>query len=92
MPKENADLPEELLQRVDEEARRFNRSRVEIVGRAVAHYLEHVTEVQVAYEGSRESGNRDADWSAIKETLQEARCPYDDCPFADGCPVELCPL
>ena len=86
------ELEEETAGWVADAASRFNVTRSEIIQRALEHYLGHVEEVRVAFEQHQQHGDPAVDWHRAKQTLRKAHCPYDNCPFADDCPAEVCPL
>jgi predicted transcriptional regulator len=86
------ELPENLAGWVTDAASRFHVSRSEIIRRAVEHFLGHVEEVQIAIDERRSEPRATPDWGRAKQTLEKAHCPYEGCPFAGDCPVEVCPL
>jgi predicted DNA-binding protein len=90
MPQISVKLAPTLRDRLDGVARRFSSSRGEIARRALEHYVRHVEELEIAHMASPETGR--PDWGAIKAMLCNASCPYQDCPFAGACPVDVCPL
>ena len=92
MPRVHADLPEKLAREVDEIARQFDQSLSEIVERAVAQFARGVAEARAAANARRAYTVGEPDWGTVKRTLQEAACPFADCPFSGDCPVEVCPL
>ena len=86
------ELPEEVAGWVADAASRFHVSRSEIIQRAVEHFLGHVKDVSAAIEQRELEPDSTLDWGHAKKTLEHAHCPYDNCPFAGDCPVEVCPL
>jgi hypothetical protein len=86
------ELPESVAGWIADAASRFNLSRSEIIQRAVEHFLGHVEEVRVAIEQRELDSAPALDWGHAKETMEKAHCPYDNCPFAGDCPVDVCPL
>ena len=87
-----AELPENLAGWISDAASRFQISRSEIIQRAVEHFLGHVQEVKVAIERQELGSRQSADWGQAKRTMEQAHCPYDNCPFSGDCPVDVCPL
>ena len=85
-------LPEDLAGWVADAASRFHVTRSEIIRRAVEHFLGHVEEVSVAVRQAESAAASTPDWGHAKHTMEKANCPYDDCPFAGDCPVDVCPL
>jgi Arc/MetJ-type ribon-helix-helix transcriptional regulator len=86
------ELPESVAGWIADAASRFHVSRSEIIRRAVEHFLGHVEEVRVAIEQRERSSELPLDWGQAKRTMEQAHCPYGDCPFAGDCPVDVCPL
>jgi hypothetical protein len=86
------ELPEGVAGWVADAAARFHVSRSEIIRRAVEHFLGHVEEVRGAIERRERESDPTVDWGHAKKTLEHAHCPYDKCPFAGDCPVDVCPL
>jgi hypothetical protein len=92
MPQFTVDLSERLLREVEETAREFHQSPSEIVERALERFVKSLGEVRAVSASRPADAPNQADWGAVKHTLREAACPYQDCPFAGDCPVEVCPL
>lgn len=86
------ELPESVAGWIADAAARFHVSRSEIIQRAVEHFLGHVEEVKVAIEQRERGSEAMPDWGRAKETFEKANCPYENCPFAGDCPVDVCPL
>lgn len=87
-----AQIADETAGWVADAAKRFNVTRSEIIERALEHYLGHADELQAAFEQRQQHRAPDVDWARARKTMRKSHCPFDDCPFADDCPGDLCPL
>jgi len=86
------ELPEEIVGWLSDAAVRFNVTRSEIVQRALEQYLGNVAHVQAAYDQHHQKRFGDAAAQSSGTHHKKADCPYEQCPFEDACPGEVCPL
>ena len=64
-----ARLPHTVVDALDAVARRFNRSRAEIVRRAVERYLEDFDDLSLAVDRLRDPSDPVLDWNQVRREL-----------------------
>ena len=64
-----ARLPDELVALLDETASRLNRSRAEVVRRAIEYYLEDVEDLRVGLERLQDPKDPVLDWAEVSRDL-----------------------
>lgn len=61
-----ARLPEALVKSIDLAAKRFNRSRAEVVRQAIEYYLEDADDLRLAVERLQDPADPLLDWEEVK--------------------------
>jgi transposase len=69
MTQVSARLPDELVQSIDETARRLNRSRAEIIRQAIEYYLDDVEDLKLALERLQDPSDPVLDWEEVRRDL-----------------------
>ena len=64
-----ARLPDTVVNALDAVARRFHRSRAEIIRRAVERYLEDFDDLSIAVERLRDPSDPVLDWDQVRREL-----------------------
>ena len=64
-----ARLPDELVALLDETASRLNRSRAQVVRRAIEYYLEDVEDLRLGLERLQDPTDPVLDWADVKRGL-----------------------
>jgi transposase len=72
MTQVSARLPEELVAHIDETARRLNRSRADIIRKAVEYYLGDVEDLRLAMERLQDPADPLLDWEDVRRDLLAA--------------------
>jgi RHH-type rel operon transcriptional repressor/antitoxin RelB len=69
MPQVHANLPIELLQGIDEAARKLDRTRADLIRQAVEYYLEDLEDLTLGLERLRDPADPVLDWEDAKREL-----------------------
>lgn len=69
MAKVTARLPDDLVQRVDRAASELNRSRAQLVRRALEYYLDDFRDLSLALDGLNDPADPVLDWEEVKGEL-----------------------
>ena len=64
-----ARLPDDLVQSIDETARRLKRSRAEVIRQAIEYYLDDVEDLKLALEALQDPADPVLDWEEVKRDL-----------------------
>jgi transposase len=64
-----ARLPDDLVQSIDEAARRLKRSRAEVIRQAIEYYLDDVEDLKLALEALQDPADPVLDWEEVKRDL-----------------------
>ena len=64
-----ARLPDDLVQSIDETARRLKRSRAEVIRQAIEYYLDDVEDLKLALEALQDPADAVLDWEEVKRDL-----------------------
>lgn len=64
-----ARLPDDLVQSIDEAARRMKRSRAEVIRQAIEYYLDDVEDLKLALEALQDPADPVLDWEEVKRDL-----------------------
>lgn len=65
----SARLPDELVRRVDEAARRLRRSRAQMIRTAVEYFMDDVEDLRLGLERLQDPSDSVLDWDEVKDDL-----------------------
>ncbi|MBW3564015.1 MAG: ribbon-helix-helix protein, CopG family [Acidobacteria bacterium] len=65
----SARLPDELVRRVDEAARRLRRSRAQMIRSAVEYFMDDVEDLRLGLERLQDPSDPLLDWDEVKDDL-----------------------
>jgi hypothetical protein len=85
-------VPEQLVDLLQDAARRCGVDVSEVAIRAIGHAIKQDGSAEASKLESIPPPASELDWQSARKTIREARCDYDTCPFDGICPPELCPL
>lgn len=69
MTQVTARLPDELVEKIDEAARRLNRSRAQVMRRAIEYYLDDHEDLRLGLEQLNDPADPVLDWDEVKRGL-----------------------
>lgn len=69
MTQVSARLPDELVDQIDEAARRLKRSRAEVIRLAIEYYLDDLEDLHLGLERLRDPADPVLDWEEVKRGL-----------------------
>lgn len=64
-----ARLPDDLVRAIDSAAKRFKRSRAQVVRRAIEYYLEDADDLRLAVERLQDPADPVLDWEEVRRGL-----------------------
>jgi len=65
----SARLPDELIETIDDAARRMSRSRAEVIRQAIEYYLDDVEDLRIAVERLQDPADAVLDWDEVRRDL-----------------------
>ncbi len=72
MTQVSARLPDDLVQSIDQAARRLHRSRAELIRQAVEYYLEDLEDLRLGLERLQDPADSLLDWEEVRAELLAA--------------------